>query len=335
MRAREGDFVETSERLFFDVKGLLHPPGRIVAYLRYYPDKRGARSRGGIRYAKVYDLSRRLRLVGIRWPNYLYHDEAQGRELQGVPTKNVLKLHKPGQRLATLLQPGHRDTLEENAVELVRTLARDSRLSLARFGVSGSLLVGLHNRESDIDVIAYGTEAARRVQASLSALLAEDECFHMYRTLDLKRLYVRRGLQHALGFRDFALQESRKVFQGRFLRNDYFVRCVKDWREITERYGWAQYRPKGRCTMTACVVDDSESLLTPCRYLLERVRVLIGDRSCLPREVVSFRGRFVEQARNGERILARGRLESVRSRESLHHRLVVGENSTDVLRRIE
>jgi len=314
------------------VKGLLHPPDRIVAYLRYYPDKRGTRSRGGVRYAKVYGLSERLRLLENRWPGFLYYDEIQGRTLQGVPKASVLSLYKPEQRLMAVLRSRQKNALEASAVGLVEVLARESGLPPARFGISGSLLVGLHRPDSDIDVVAYGAEAAKRIHATLLALLEEDECFHKYHTRDLKRLYVRRGLRHAIGFRDFESQEGRKAFQGRFLDHEYFVRCVKNWREITERYGDVRYTPLGRCAISAQVQDDEESLLTPCRYLVERVRVLAGVRCRRPREIVSFRGRFAEQARTGERVVARGRLEGVKSEESHHFRLVVGESTTDVLK---
>ena len=334
MRAREGDFVEARAKLFFDVKGLLHPPDRIVAYLRYYPNGRGARLRNGLRYAKVYELSQRHSLVKSKWPQYMYYDEVQGRDLQGVPKDDVLKLHKPEHRLKAILQSRHRDVLETGAAGLIEILSQRSGLPPASFGISGSLLVGLHQRRSDIDVIVYGVETASRVHRTLDALLEEDECFHKYRERDLRILYARRGLRNAIGFKDFARQESRKVLQGRFVDHDYFIRCVKKWREVTEVYGDAWYRSKGRCTISGRVLDDAESLLTPCRYLLEHVRILGGAVSRTPREVVSFRGRFAEQARSGERIVARGRLESVHSAESRYFRLVVGEGRTDVLRTV-
>jgi predicted nucleotidyltransferase len=124
------------------------------------------------------------------------------------------------------------------------------------------------------------------------------------------------------------------VFQGRFLHQDYFLRCVKDWQEISERYGESHYMPLGTCTVSARVVDDSESLLTPCRYSLDKTRVLQGSVRYRPREVVSFRGRFAEQAYTGERVMARGRLELVQSKVQKYLRLVVGEDPSDVLRTI-
>lgn len=283
---------------------------------------------------KVYELPKRRLLLEKRWPRYLYYDEIQGRELQGVPKDSVLNLHRPEQRLATLLCARGRDSLETSAVRLVEVLAQGSGLPLACFGISGSLLVDLHRPESDIDIVAYGGEVAKRVRSALFVLLERDEHFHRYRTHDLKRLRIKRRLHQAITFRDFELQERRRVFQGKFLRHDYFIRCVKNWGEIPERYGDARYTPMGNCTISARVADDTEALLTPCRYVLGRVEVLRGVISHKPREVVSFRGRFAEQARKGERVIARGRLESVRSDGSNYFRLVVGEGQTDMLRTI-
>lgn len=332
MRAREGDFVETSDGLFFDVKGLLHPPGRIVGYIRYYPDNRGTRVLGKRRFSKVYELSQRRRLLKKKWPQYLYYDEVQGRELQGVPIRNVLQLHKPKQRLVALSRSGRRDALERNAVRLIEVLARESKLSPMSFGISGSLLVGLHRQDSDIDVIAYGMATAKRVQKAAFTLLEEDECFHRYIAHDLRRVYTRRTFRDAIGFKDFAMQERRKVFQGRFLEHEYFIRCVKAWREVTEQYGHVQYRPMGQCAISGQVSDDTESLVTPCRYLLSGVRVLRGAQSRRPREIISFRGRFTEQAHTGERVVARGRLEEAQSASAHYYRLVIGEDRTDILR---
>jgi len=313
----------------------VHPPDRILAYLRYYPNNKGTRLRDGVRYAKIYNLSGRRSLLKRKWPQYLYYDEVQGRELQGVPKNKIRNLHSPAQKPMALLRSRQKDPLETNAIRLIQILSHESSVPLASFGISGSLLVGLHRPGSDIDLVVYGAEESKRVHSSLLSLLNNDQRFHRYSARNLRRLYMRRGLQQAIAFRDFAGQERRKVFEGKFMGHDYFFRCVKRWTEITERYGEVRYSPMGRCTISGWVSDDAESLLTPCTYSLERVRVLEGARSRRPSEVISFRGRFAEQASSGERIVARGRLENVQSDGSQHFRLVVGESTRDVLKRIE
>ena len=64
IKAREGDLVETTDNILFDVKGLVHPSNRVVAFLRYVPDPDGDRERDGMRYRKVYALSERYALLG-------------------------------------------------------------------------------------------------------------------------------------------------------------------------------------------------------------------------------------------------------------------------------
>ncbi|MEM2942776.1 MAG: hypothetical protein QXT81_05080, partial [Candidatus Bathyarchaeia archaeon] len=56
---RDRDFIETKEGLLFTVVGNVHPPGRILAYLKYYPAKSGKWSRLGQNFEraiKYYDI---------------------------------------------------------------------------------------------------------------------------------------------------------------------------------------------------------------------------------------------------------------------------------------
>jgi len=74
MMAREGDLIETEANLIFDVKGPVHPPDRVVAFIRYFPDGQGKRTRGGRSFGKVYSLPKRYALLKERFPEYLVYD---------------------------------------------------------------------------------------------------------------------------------------------------------------------------------------------------------------------------------------------------------------------
>ena len=69
MKAREGDLIETDENLIFDVKGLVHPASRVVAFIRYFPDEKGKRTREGRSFGKVYSLSKRYALLKDKFPD--------------------------------------------------------------------------------------------------------------------------------------------------------------------------------------------------------------------------------------------------------------------------
>jgi len=74
IEAREGDVIETTDQIFFDVKGLVHPPDRIIAFPRFVPDLEADRKRGEVTYRKIYALSEALcptekifsRILGLR-----------------------------------------------------------------------------------------------------------------------------------------------------------------------------------------------------------------------------------------------------------------------------
>ena len=72
-----------------------------------------------------------------------------------------------------------------------------------------------------------------------------------------------------------------------------------------------------------CTVSDAlEAFDNPSRYLVEDVRVLEGPGVEIT-EVVSFTHTYAGQAREGERILARGKLERFTGRND-GYRVVVG-----------
>ena len=330
MRAREGDFIETMDGLIFDVKGMLHPPDRLVAYLRYVPDKNGSRQRSGTKYRKVYDLSVRAKLLRRKWPQYLYRDSFFNRELQAVPIADVAKRYVPAQKLAQLRRAPKRDHLQQHAVDMAGILAKEAGVPAAEIGVSGSLLVDLHTTKSDIDLVLYGSQVARKCYSKLQVLLSRrSEGFNRYERADLQRLYVQRKERAAMSFESFSRCEQPKLLQGKFKGTEYFIRCVRDWREWHEGYGSKRYLPAGRSTLQATVSDDAESIFTPCAYRLADAEA--SGKHLAPTQIVSFRGRFCEQAHNGERIFARGTLEKVVDEHGYEYRLVIGENPTDTL----
>ena len=152
-----------------------------------------------------------------------------------------------------------------------------------------------------------------------------------YNMDDLRRLFDFRSKDTVMRFEDFVRAESRKVLQGTFHETDYYIRCVKAWSEASEAYGTIRYRSVGEVEVQATVVDDSEMIFTPCVYKIDGVRVLRGKDVGPYREIVSFRGRFCEQARNGETVIARGMVESVKTRREEYSRLLLGNKPSDYM----
>ncbi len=323
--------VQTFNDALFDVKGTVHPSDKVIAYVRFVPDSEGDRRLGKLLYRKVYPLSERYDLLERLLPQYLVYDPVFDERVCAVPKKDVKCHFVPNRRLERLRRKKNPDNLEECTLRFIECLKREANILWGSTGVSGSVLVGLHTYASDIDPIFYGSGNCRKVYDVLGTLVRE-EMVQAYDLNGLKILFELRVKDTVVSFSDFFRTESRKVMQGRFMGRDYFVRFVKDWNEVDERYGDVRYRNEGYAKVRARVIDDTEAIFTPCNYRVDKVEVLEGPRNNAIREVSSFRGRFCEQARRGEAIVAQGKVERVeRSGTPSYHRLLVGGNAADYI----
>lgn len=334
MKAREGDFIETLEGLLFDVKGLVHPLNRIIAFIRYFPDEKGERKKNGKSYSKVYSLSKRYALLKKSFPQYLVYDSTFDETLCEVSVDTVKKHYKPAEKLRELRSSNRLDKLENLALQLAKLLKETANIPWDAIGISGSIMVGLHTPSSDIDPIVYGSENCRKVHSALKNLLSEKKgSFKPYTRKDLKALFDFRSKDTMMCYEDFVRSEPRKVLQGKFLQRDYFIRFVKDWSEVDENYGDVRYVNVGYARVQATVVDDSESIFTPCIYKVSSVRVLEGPQIEPVEKIVSFRGRFCEQAKKGEVVVAQGKVERVldnrQNRE--YFRFLLGNKPSDYM----
>jgi predicted nucleotidyltransferase len=334
MRAREGDLIETGDNVIFDVKGLVHPPEKVIAFPRYFPSAEGTRKRGGNMYGKVYNLGERFQFLQQNAPQLIVPDPVFGEILCEVPVSEVTKHYTPVEKLAALLKAKKLGYLERKAVLMAEILKEAAGIPWSSIGISGSIMAGLTTQKSDIDPLVYGAENCRKAYAALGKLLEDKSSrFKPYSREELQALFEFRSKDTMMSFEDFAEVEGRKAFQGKFDVVDYFVRFVKDWSETSEKYGDVCYKNSGYARITATVADDSEALFTPCSYLLENVKVAEGPALEPIREIVSFRGRFCEQAKTGEAVVAQGKVEHVKdtrnSRE--HYRMIIGNKPSDFM----
>jgi predicted nucleotidyltransferase len=334
MKTCEGDTVETAANLIFDVKGFVHPPNRVIAFIRYFPSSEGKRKKDGTAFGKVYSLSKRYALLRKRFPRYLVYDPVFDETLCEVPIRDVKKMYKPRQKLLKLRGSRKLDLLERRALQLVELLKDEADVPWESIGISGSIMVGLHTADSDIDPIVYGSQNCRKVYSGLEKMFKSGhERIGPYSRENLKTLFDFRSKDTHVGFEDFVRTESRKVSQGKFQGTDYFIRFVKDWPEVDEEYGDVQYKNVGRARINATVTNDSEAIFTPCKYTVEKAKVIEGSAIQPIVEIASFRGRFCEQAKRGETVVAQGKVELVKDnkRNRKYYRLLIGNIPADFM----
>lgn len=334
MRAREGDLIQTWANVIFDVKGLVHPPHKIIAFPRYIPDQDGTRQSGKKVYSKIYNLAERFKYLQQNTPQFIVFDPVFDENLCEVPINSITKHYKPIEKLTQLRESKNLVDLEYRAVSLAESLKKTAGIPWNNIGVSGSIMAGLSTSRSDIDLLIYGTKNCRKAYMALENLLKDEQSrFKPYSREELQTLFDFRSKDTSMTLEDFVKVESRKAFQGKFDSVDYFVRFLKEWDEETEKYGSVCYKNSGYAKITAIVNDDSETLFTPCTYKIEDTRVISGPNLNSITEVVSFRGRFCKQALKGERIVVHGKVEHVKDNRnsSEHYRIIIGGKPSDYM----
>jgi uncharacterized protein len=328
----ESWYLKTLDGLFFAVKGLEHPPDRWIAVLRYAPDTgNGDRRKDGISYRRLYHFAEQEQWILKNNPQYLAYDSVFQTTLQSVPVSAIKQFYDPSLRFRELTQTSDRNAVEEDAVAFLRLLQKEADVPPSCLGITGSLLIGLHTEHSDLDVVVFGALHCRKVYRLLHSLLDADSGSEVTR-LDvqgMKALYDQRSADTFMPFDDFVRLEKRKVNQGLFRKRPYFIRFVKESHEVEWHYGRRQYTVLVRASITASIADDRDMIFTPCRYILSEVRSLEHSLPADLNEIVSFRGRFCEQACNGESIMASGVLERVQEGQEVHHRLILGNFPED------
>jgi predicted nucleotidyltransferase len=329
----EGYYLETREQLFFAAKGLEHPPDRVIAVLRYAPDpEKGDRKKGDVPYRRYYHFLEQEQFLQAFYPEYLAYLPNFQATLQSVPRSLIRRIYDPRGRLEEMRREPSLEVLEQDAADFTGILQSRAELTRPAIGITGSLLIGLHTENSDLDIVVFGTENCEKVRRALRSLLDTQSVQELRRldTQGLEELYTERVLDTHMDFRDFARTEKNKVNQGRFRGRTYFIRFVKDAHEVNGIYGDLCYFPVGRAKVSASIEDDQEAIFTPCRYKLTGVRSLEGPPIPDLNEIVSFRGRFCEQARTGDPVIATGTLERVQSRRGdSWHRLLLGNSPED------
>ena len=333
MRPREGDLIESIENIVFDVKSLVHPPDKVIAFPRFIPDRKGSRQRKDSSYRKIYSISERFKFLEQNLLHYIVYDPIFDEKLCEIPLENIKHHYQPVEHLKKLRNSESLDTLESDALEFMEMLKDYANVPWDSLGISGSLLVKLHTPSSDIDPVVYGSKNCLKIYRALKSLTQNKKGnVKMYSLEELRKLFEFRVRDTRTSFEKFVRTESRKVLQGKFKDRDYFIRFVKNWDEIEAEYGIVRYKNVGYAMIKAEIEEDSEAIFTPCSYKIRNVRILEGSQFQIE-EIASFRGRFCEQCRKGETVIAQGKVERVtdfrQNRE--YFRLLLGNKPSDFM----
>jgi len=321
---RDRDFIESVEGLIFCVIGNIHPKNRVLAYLKYVPHMeskiRVKWSRSGVMYGRILPyysamgVEETMNYLKENYPHYIVYDVYRSFEFIEVPS-NMIKVHyKPEERFRELYA-SPRDSMEELAREIVIRISSESNVDLDFFGITGSILLGIHNPlYSDVDITVYGYENAIKVREALRRLYCENGDFSLPRGETLKswaKDIIK--IHSSLTFEEALLLYSkykwnRALYKGR----QFSVHPVKLEYEVNDYWESKLCRPLGIVKVKAKVVDSSDSIFMPATYIVENVEFIEGFKPTKPIiKVLSYEGLYMDLADVGDEIIVRGKLEEV------------------------
>jgi predicted nucleotidyltransferase len=330
---RDRDFLQTNEGFFFCVVGAVHPPERVISYIKYVPSESGVCGRDKTRFSRILqkytipNLLETFNYLETNFPHYLFHSPVDNITITAVPHQHIKEHFKPEKKLAQLRQAPQLDALQQKLVRFTRFLEETASLSECSFGVTGSLLLDIHQPTfSDLDVIVYGVKDSWALK---KALTDKGGCGVTMRRLEGKALEawgVKKSQEYPLTAKEALKLYERKWNLGFFEDRWVSIHPVKLESEVKEEYGEKTYTPCGQVTIEALVSGNVDSLFLPATYQIEEVKFLDGRPSLNVTEVVTYESLYDSLAETGEVIRVKGKLERVTKKGTgrEHYRVLVG-----------
>ncbi len=255
-------------------------------------------------------------------PHYTFHSEVYGIEMSAVPRDYISKHYLPEEKLKAIFRLPKPDRLQKVIIELVSLLSVRSGIPISEFGITGSVLLEIHNPEfSDIDLTVYGRENSALLKKTL-----REESIGRLEGKELKDWCKRKTERYPITLKEALIIYRRKWNIGKFEGVNFSLHPVKTEEELEEKYGDKIYRALGEVTIGATVSEDLDSMFLPAVYKVEDVDITRGEAIGDIKEVVSYESLYADIATEGERIKVRGKLEEVTEKKSgkVYYRVLVG-----------
>jgi len=291
------DFIETSQGLIFAVVADGREAGKVRCFLRYLRQD-GQWRKVATEFANRY--------LAERHPQYLFHSQAFDATLHAVAEQDITRHYSPRQMLRQLLQGEASDHVLADLQHLCVLLQRDG-IDIQHIGITGSLLIGMQNHASDIDLVCYERMVFHQLRNRVQALIAQDKC----QTLnddDWLASYRRRACDLSLD--EYIWHEQRKYNKAIINQRKFDLSLVAAPREAAGK----RYSKLGPVRIEAHVIEDVYGFDYPAEFAIDHAEIS---------SVACFTATYTGQAQTGEYVVISGQLEAD---EHGVKRIVVGSN---------
>lgn len=329
---RDRDYLITPEGFIFTVIGNIHPPDRVIAYLKYVPDERGkwrlghSRYRRALEHYNVPSVLDSMQFLREKAPQYVFESTVDRISLPAVPTDRIAEHLCPETRLLELRSGQNRDELESKALRLTELISEKAGVPQDSLGPTGSILARIHDPTfSDIDLVVYGYDNALRVKAAVKTLMGSPSgAIRRLAGASREKWIAERLKSTPLARRSVVTLLARKWNIGTFEETGFSVHPVHTEIEMRQHYGDELYTPLGIVDATARIASGNESLFMPAIYQVESMNLKGSHAVSTVDRIVSYESLYADVAAEGETVSCRGKLERISSSSGVHHRILVG-----------
>ncbi len=292
------DFIETVEGLIFAVVESRTEKKRVLCFLRYI-------LLNG-QWGKVNTEQANL-LLAERYPKYLYYSTLKDVHLHAVTLEQIHKHHRPRTRLNQLLVNKSEDIVENDLLTLCH-LFKQHGLNLDAVGVTGSVLIGAQNQQSDIDLVFYSRLVFNEARQITQELIQLGQCSGL-KQQDWKNSFDRRACD--LSYSEYVWHEKRKFNKAVINQRKFDLSLVL---EDLPKTSPKQYKKLKLIRLKVQVIDDSLAFDHPAEFLIDHPQI---------KSIVSYTATYTGQAKKGEWVEVSGVLEKT---DKMTKRIVVGSN---------
>ncbi|HVP26043.1 MAG TPA: nucleotidyltransferase domain-containing protein [Candidatus Bathyarchaeia archaeon] len=247
------------------------------------------------------------------FPDYVYFCPFREKNVISAPLDSIRKVFVPRECLHYITHLKIRDRLQRMTLDFISLVSNASGIALEDFGIHGSVALGMHTEESDIDVVVYGSQNFRKLERAVSEL-------------------VERG---KLSYRFNNRIDAARRFKGQYKGRIFMYNAVRKPEEVDVKYGALKYSPITPVAFTCTVKNDCEAMFRPAIYDIANYKpinpALELPRDKIPQLVVSMIGCYRNVARKGDSVRVSGMLEQVENLETskTHYQVVVGTGTSE------
>jgi len=338
---KDRDNLETIEGAFFTILGHVHPPDRVFAYLKYLPTNKagnGIWERNNIRFQRTIpeysaaNVINSFKFLKAFYPEFLFSCPINNILMSAVPINKIRKLYYAECELQRLILKEQYDPLEMKLIQMVNLLIEQFDLDQENFGITGSIALQMHHpKYSDIDLIVFGRSVANLLANELPSFIAEHPSFDGLHKKTTEEVIQRKSKLFNLPQKDIRLIFERKWNVGVFKGTRFAILPVRTRVEVEENYGDSIYHSVDQMTIVAEILSAKDSWFNPAIYQISVLKIIKGPHISNIRMLVSWENFFANVAKEGETILAKGKLERVINSKTHEtwYRILIGSGDNE------